>query len=215
MKFANDISEFLYQEYVDIENGSYHEKLRFYEANKKDIASLPYEHRLEICINYVVALFETGNYYGYLKHIDQLLRIVIEDNIYSVDGDDIYQELLFRKANALHNVIDRYGADHVYSELIKINPKNSLFQRAFLKNRIENLRYQGQAVRSGLISLFLLAGLIIGIEILVINNYLEAYSSITEWIRNGIFLTGVFGLIAQELYLRYQASSALSSLQKK
>jgi len=212
LKFANDISEFIYQEYLDIESGSHHEKVRFYSANKTEIKFLPYKIRVEISLNYVIALFETGDYFGYLRHVDQLLKLVIEENIYSIDGDDIYQELLFRKACSLHNILDRYAADHIFGELNKINPDNKIYQRAYLKNSVDNLRYQGQNIRAALISLFLLSGLIIGVEILFINNYLPEYSTVFEIVRTGLFFAGIIGLLLQEISLRYKSYKALKSL---
>jgi len=215
LKFANDISEFIYQEYLDIESGSHHEKVRFYSANKNEIKLLPYKLRVEISLNYVIALFETGDYFGYLQHVDQLLEVVIEENIYSIDGDDIYQELLFRKASSLHNIVDRESADHIFGERYKINSDNKIYQRAYLKNRVDNLRFLGQNIRAALISLFLFSGLIIGIEILFVNNYLPEYSSIFEIVRTGLFFAGIIGLLLQEISLRYSAYKALKSLKSK
>lgn len=210
MKFANDIEEMVYLGFQEIDEASYQEKIRYFERKKPAIAQLSYQLRLEMSLEYVVALFEVGEYYQYLKHVDQLLAKVIDENIYSIDGDDIYQELLFRKAASLHNVLDYYGADHILTELCKIDPDNEIYNRTFIKNNADNLRHKGQKVRGVIIALFILAGLIIGVELLIIRPFYEAQVSATEMLRNGLFLSALGGIIFHELKIRF-----LSRLRRK
>ncbi len=203
MKFANDIEEMVYLGFQEIDGASYQEKIRYFERKKPAIAQLSYQLRLEMSLEYVVALFEVGEYKQYLKHVDQLLAKVMDDNIYSVDGDDIYQELLYRKAASLHNVLDYEGANHILTELCKIDPDNEVYNRTFIKNNADNLRHTGQKVRGIIIALFILAGLIIAVELLIIRPFYEEQVAATELLRNGLFLTALGGIIFYELKIRF------------
>lgn len=212
MSFANDISELIYLEYQDIDAKAFQSKIRYFEHNKKAIAQLPYRMRLEMSLEYVVSLFEVGEYYAYLKHVDTLLAKVIDENLYSIDGDDIYQELLYRKGAALYNVVDYHQANHVLKELCKIDPNSDLYKQTFLKNKIDSLRYKGQKIRAIIIGMFLMTGLIIGIELLVVRPFFESLVFKVEWLRNILFGTAVVSIIIQELRIRLIALSQYKHL---
>lgn len=215
MRFASDIEELIYLEYQDIDPSAYQSKIRYFEQNKKAIKQLAYELRLEMSLEYVVALFEVGEYYQYLQHVDQLLTRVIEENLFSVNGDDIYQELLYRKGASLYNIVDYYGADHVLSELCRIDPKNEFYKRTFKKNKIDSLRYLAQKGRAVIISMFLVAAAIIGIELLVIRPFFPEWISAVELSRNLIFGFAVFGILFQEFKIRFIADRQYKNLLKK
>jgi len=214
VKFTNEISDVVYQEYLCIEPRAHQERIRFFEGNKPIIAKLEYDQRLEMSLEYTVSLFEVGEYYRFLKNVDQLLTVCIKNNIYSVDGDDIYQELLFKKACAYHNVLDYYGADHVFSELIRIDKTNKTYQMAYLRNKVNQLRYLGQNVRTFTIALLLATGLVIGIELLIVRPFLQAYVGPVEWLRIGMFLLALGTMALQEGMIRYKAYKGLTSLTK-
>lgn len=212
MDFANEIEELVYLEFQDIDERDYQDKIRYFERNKKAIKSLPYEVRLEMTLHYVVSLFEVGDYYRYLKYVDTLLARVIEDNLFSIDGDDIYQELLYRKAASLHNILDYYSSEHVLAELCKIDKTNSLYKRTYLKNNMDRLRSQGQKVRAGIISMFLVSGVVIGVELLVIRPFYPEHTQLIEWCRNGLFGGAILGIMLQEFHIRLKSWKRHSGL---
>jgi len=166
-------------------------------------------------IEYTVALFEVGDYFAFLKRVDQLLALSIHDNLFSIDGDDIYQELLFRKACSLHNIVDYHGADHVFSELIRIDVNNKTYKQSYYKNKVSQLRYLGQKVRTTIILLLMLTGIMIGIELLIVLPFFPEYSGKMEWIRNGLFISAVGGILLQELTIRFRAVKNIKKLSNK
>lgn len=215
MSFSNEISELVYQDYLCIDPKDFQERIRFFDHNRKDIDQLPYEMRLEMSIEYTVALFEVGDYFAFLKRVDQLLALSIHDNLFSIDGDDIYQELLFRKACSLHNIVDYHGADHVFSELIRIDVNNKTYKQSYYKNKVSQLRYLGQKVRTTIILLLMLTGIMIGIELLIVLPFFPEYSGKMEWIRNGLFISAVGGILLQELTIRFRAVKNIKKLSNK
>lgn len=214
MNFTNDIEDLVYQSYLEIDIDAFQERIRYFERNRTAILQLPFEMKLEMSLDYLSALHEVGDHYQYLKHVDKLLEIVIADNIYSVDGDDIYQELLFRKASALNNTVDFVRAEHILGELVKIDPSNRQYRIAFQKNKVAHLRYSGQKMRAITIMAFLLTGLFIGIELLVVRPFFDSYVENLELLRNILFIFAVSTIIIQELRVRYLASRRLNKIIK-
>jgi len=212
VKFTNEIAELVYQDYRCIEPKDYQERIRFFVHNRPDIVQLPYKARLEISLEYTVALFEVGEYDQFLRHVDQLLEITIEENVYSIDGDDIYQELLFRKGCALHNKVAFQEADHIFSELIRIDKKNKVYQQVYNQNKVSQLRYEGQKFRSMVILLLMLTGVLIGVELLVILPFFEEAAQSFEWFRNGVFGLALFSIVLQEVGMRITSRRRISKL---
>lgn len=212
MKFSNEIADLVYQEYLEIEPKAYQDRIRFFEYNKSQISKLDYQERLEISLEYTVSLFEVGEYGRFLKNVDQLLAICIKDNLFSVDGDDIYQDLLFRKACSLHNTIEYDGADHVFSELIRIDKSNIIYQRAYRRNKIQQLRDRGQKLRAIVIAMFLSTGLIIAGELLIVRPFFTDLVAVVESTRNGLFLAAIAMMVIQEIYIRITAARSIKML---
>lgn len=202
MRYASDIDDLVYYDYMDIDYNAFQERIRHFEKYKATIVELGYEMRLELSLDYVNALFEVGDYYGYLRHVDQLLETVLMDNLYDLNGVDIYQELLFKKASAYYNTLDHVRATHVYSELIKIDPDNKLYQLAFAKNHSDHERYNSQKTRGLVIALFMLTGCVIGVELLIIRPFYSELVEIFETIRNITFGAGLTILVMKELSIR-------------
>ncbi len=214
MSFANDIEEIVYLEYQSIDVKAYQSKIRFFETNKKAIGMLPNDMNLEINLEYVVALFEVGEYYTFLQLVDDLLVVVIEDNVYSLDGDDIYQELLYRKGAALYNILDYYKAEYILAELCRIDKESELYHKTFIKNKIDSIRSKSQKSRAIIIAMLLVTGVIIGIELLIIRPFFSEFTQITELLRVGLFAGALMGIFTQELRIRYIASRAYKKLFK-
>jgi len=215
VKYADEISELVYQDYQVIGPKDHQERIRFYEHNREDIVKLPFKKRLEISLEYTVSLFEVGEYYQYLKHVDKLLHIAIEENLFSLDGDDIYQELLFRKACSLHNIVDYHAADHVFSELIRIDNNNKVYQQAYKKNKVSHLRYLGQRSRTITILLLFLTGILIGVELLIVRPFFAEQAEIFQWVRMSVFGVALAGIIVQEIAIRFLASANIRKMIKK
>ena len=215
MRFASDIEDLVYFDYLEIDYNAYQERIRFFEKHKKQILVLPYEMRLELSLDYVNALFEVGDYYAFLRHVDKLLEIVVMDNLYDLNGVDIYQELLFKKASAYYNILDYIRAEHVFSELIKINPKEDLYKQAFIKNRADKLRYDGQRTGGMIIAIFMMTGCIIGIELLIIRPFYSDLTSSIELLRNITFGLGLTLLVLKELGVRLRSRQLLHKIIKE
>jgi len=201
----HDIYHTVYHDYQMISESDFYEKIRFYESNFSIIESSPEAYRLELSLQYVEALYVVEAYYDFLLKVDDLIIKVVEDNIVSVDGHDLYQELLYMKAIALYHTLDYIKSDKVLTDLVRIDPEQEEYKQAYIKNQYGLIQYNGQKNRGASIALFLLTAIIIGIELLVVKPFhseIELYVQITRWTT---FALGISSMIGYELYSRIQS----------
>lgn len=206
MKYKEKIESEVYSQYVSISEEDHHTMVRFYEENTNRIELLSFNLYIEMSYTYVRSLFEVGRYYDLLKIIDGLIQDVILENVYSVKGIDIYQELLLLKGQSLYYIMDYNKADHVLSELVKMNKESLYLKKLYRINVIDRLRYEGQKIKGVCVLFFLLSGLVIGIELLVVRSFYSEWVFIVELLRNTLFLSGLVLFFAQEISFRKKAT---------
>lgn len=128
-------SNSLYYEFMLIEDRAYREKIKFFERNKKEISDLKTEYETEVWYYYTIASFEIGDYKKYIQLSQIMLERVIEESVISYGKEDVFQQLLFNRAASYLNLKQYKKAEHIFKELIKIDPKNKLYSKAFYQNR--------------------------------------------------------------------------------
>lgn len=215
MKFTEQIEQQIYNDFISIQSSAYQEQIRYFERNRGDIRKLSYEYQAYIECKCAIAYFEVKDYYSFLSIVDRLITLVINDNIYEIDGVDVYKDLLYRKAWATHKVLDYYKADYIFSELVKINPTNQLYIKGYLKNSLEKKRYEVKYLNAVSVLLFVLAAAIICVELLMIRTFYQEWIQIVEYTRNLIFLGGIFVLLFLEGWIRLSSQHSLQALKQK
>lgn len=214
MKFTEEIEQQIYKDFKNIEPNAYQEQIRYFDNNRADIRRLPYELRTYIECKYAIAAFEVKDYYGFLTNVDRLISVVVRDNIYNIDGVDIYKDLLYKKAVAAHKVLDYYKSDHIFTELVKIDSNNKDYVTGYLKNGIEKRRYEVKYLNAVSIVLFFLAAGIICIELLMIRTFYKEWIETIEYTRNFIFLGVILVLLFIEAWIRLSTYKSLEKLKK-
>jgi len=182
----------LYSAFKSIDgHNEYREIISFVRHNEKDISLLEFSEYFDLMISYSSALFEVGNYQKFLFYVDSLIELSVFNNIKIYKGENIFQKLLFRKAAANFQLEKYDKAIYVIKELIKLDPKDKLTQRFLLKCYLKNISPKQKLNRSFAILIFLIVGLITGIELLVIRHFYVDYITFFEWTRNILFLSGL------------------------
>ncbi|MEM1323080.1 MAG: hypothetical protein AAGG75_22640 [Bacteroidota bacterium] len=183
---------------MEIQHEEYRTIIRFYEEYRQEITQLDFEEYFELLLAYTKALFEIGAYGSFVEVVDNAIGITIEHNIHFYQGEDIYQELLFRKAAAYYNLHEFDKSKYILRELIKIDPWNQLTIR-FLKKclRGEKSPYLRSA-RAISVVLFFIAAVIIAVEILFVSPVYPEYVMEVRLARNLFFLSGVGTLLIGE-----------------
>ncbi len=194
-----------YDAFLAIDRNAYKEKIRFVEENIFVLRDLDAGAYFDMMVLYGEALFETGEYERQAKLADHILEMSIARNIVIHRDQDVYFETLFKKAASLYNLDRLNEAVHILKELVKINPDHEATKLFLINCFIQQNKATVRPYRG--LSLFLLLGsaLVIGVELLVVQNHWPTWTGIVEMVRNGLFISGVVLLVAGEIIMRYRA----------
>lgn len=216
MKSFNYKTGIIFDEYFIIGEEAYHEKIRFYEKYRKEILDLPFEQSCKIRLDHSIALAKVGAHHAFLRKAEPLLSIVIEHNIFNYKGIDIFQELLYNKADALYKLYEHSKALSVLKELIKINPDEEKYKKHFYKISVEHKRSNAQTIRGITILMFLVAAILIALQLMVVNSFYPQYSAYIENVRNALLLFACLLIASNELLIRYKSiKDIITTIQQK
>ncbi len=194
-----------YEAFLAIDGGAYKEKIQFIEENFFMLRELEAEEYFDMMVLYGEALFETGEYSRHAKLADHILEMSMERNIIMHRGQDVYFETLFKKAAALHNLDKIDQAVYILKELIKINPDHESSKLFLINCIIRQKKPTVRPYRNISLDVLLLSAVVIAFELFVVRRFWPSWISITELMRNGLFISGVLLLIAGEVMVRYRA----------
>lgn len=194
-----------YDAFLAIEAGDYKEKIRFIEENFFMLRELDAEEYFDMMVLYGEALFETGEYARQAKLADHILEMSIERNIVIHRDQDVYFETLFKKAASLHNLEKIDQAVHILKELIKINPDHERSKLFLINCLIRQKKPAVRPYRHFSLVLLLSSAVVIAFELVLVRRLWPSWITITELVRNGMFIGGVILLIAGEVMVRYRA----------
>jgi len=113
-----------YIKYFRLGETSYREKVKYYEDNYDLVQHLYFDDKVDIDMDYIQSLFEIGRYDRFLSKVDTILEVIIMENIYEFKGENIFNDLLFKKAACLFHNGNYDEAKNVLRQLIKIDASN-------------------------------------------------------------------------------------------
>ncbi len=179
-----------------------HGKVKYYLDKIKNNDELDYYEKLELSIDYTIALFEIGKYEKYLYIVDDVIEKVIEENIRELQGVDVFEALLFRKAASHYNLGEYDSSIYILRQLVKINPKESLYKK-LLSKAVKKERHKNNngLLRPVTVLSFLLSIALKLIDIFVIDAFYNDYHTMFTIATYVIFISGVLILVID--YMRY------------
>lgn len=206
--------ENLLQDYSKIEKTNYKAMVQFYEEKQSKINELLPKDKLELAIDYVNALFELGKYVKCEGILSELIVLVVRDNIFEIDGKDIYQSLLFKKSACHFNIGESEKCKYILSELIKMNPNDisykNFYKRCFRIEHKKAFRWMGGLV----VALFLISAIIVPIELLIVKPFYHDAASSVEILRNGLVVVAILLAGTKEYLFHKSFSKRMDSLAK-
>ncbi len=195
-----------------IEKRAYREKIKFFERNKEAILALDAPLETEIWFYYTQATFEIGDYRKFIKLSEPLLQKVIAENVYFYGDVNVYQSLLFNKAACHLNIKEYKKAEYLFGELIKIDPNNKLYPKAFLQNRLlEKIKDSMTVKYIAVVMLFVIIAMCL-LEMLVLNPFYPEAGVRLGMLRD-VLAISLFGTLL--IYAAYHYLSAKQSVRQK
>jgi hypothetical protein len=199
----------LYRDFRSIPSGEWRSFIRYYEQHENGIRQLDFDEFFEMLAAYTNALFETGAYEKHQLMADAVIEASIMNNITSLNGQDIYRQVLFKKAAACYHTSRLEQADHILRELLRIDPgdRDSLF---LLKKCVRKLK--PDLVRKSVaasVGCFLLSSILVALEVLIVRNFYTERTWLLEIIRNSAFVLGLACLTAGAWFHHWRAGRAV------
>lgn len=198
----------IYGAFKALDRHSYRSIIRFYEQNLHEIQSLPNVQYFELKYQYLSSLFDAGEYYRFLRLVDEAVQHSIEWNLVKFEGKDILISLLFFKAAAWYNLHHIDSARNLLEEILRIDPYNRDAYWFLIRCRIARHHFPIRIARALSIGLLLITSAIIMIELLLLRPFFLSFVQPVEITRNILFIIGFLILVYTEfgLYVRYWAS---------
>ena len=195
----------LYRHFKEIAADNFRQIIRFCEDNENKIRYLEFEEYFDFRVAYVNALFEIGAYKKHLLFVDAVIEMVISHNIQVYNGQDIYRDMLFRKAASLYNLYDFDKCVYILRQLIRIDPEDKYAVQLLTVCLRRQSTFLLRLSRALAILLFLATAVIIFIEVMAVRPFFDRYTTDIELLRNLGFVSGLLVLGLGFLYHRLQA----------
>ncbi len=128
----------VFKAFRELERSDHRSVIRFVENYQREIRNLEFEEYFELQLNYAYALFEIGDSHRFLRCVDKLLEESIQHNVKYYYNEDIFAKLLFKKGACHYRMRQWKKAQHVFSELLKMYPSDSLYQTMLQKSWIQD-----------------------------------------------------------------------------
>ncbi len=112
----------IFRDFRSIPYSDYYYLIRFYEQNHRDINHLPFDEGMIMSFYYTNALFETGEHNAHILCANQLLEESIINNIRYIDGQEVYQTMLYQKTCSHLHLGQNERAIDLAKQLVGIAP---------------------------------------------------------------------------------------------
>lgn len=195
--------------FKEIPESAYSRQVYFIEQNETIIQEMDDVLRIDLFDKYSKALMELGQFKKCLNNLDALIFDVVDTN-HRRQEEDLFYNLLIRKAKALFSVGEFENAEHVAKELVKIDPNSSDALKILRESKCIILKNKTAGLRA-LIVMLLLFGLgITCFDLLVIQNFFPEHTSPILLVRNGLIggaLLCLLGIeVAARMWSKYDSS---------
>ena len=199
----------LYRNFRAIEPTEYRRVVRFFEKYEKNILQLDFDEYFDTVFVYNTALFEIGEYRKHILMSDVVIEISIRENVTHLNGIEVFRSTLFKKAASHFNLAEYDRTAHILSELLKMNPQDTLTAR-FLGRTYRMWKPRLiRITRACAVLFFLISALIICVEVLIVKSFYESVAPSFTYMRNMLFVTGLFILCAGEIVHRLWAKNTV------
>lgn len=190
----------LYRNFKAIDAADFHGIVRYYERFEEAMATLDAEEYFDCTLAYTYALFETGNYSQHVVMSDHLLELVIMQNIGHWGGEDIYAQLLLKKATALYEMQEYARSEHILRELLKLYPRDLKPLRLLRKCLIRQNSTLLMRTRAAAVALTFLAAAAVAVELFVVRPFFPEYYEKALLVHNIVLGAGLLVLSGGEIW---------------
>ncbi|MCB0707701.1 MAG: hypothetical protein KDC34_20440 [Saprospiraceae bacterium] len=201
----------VYREFRAIPKHDHRARIHFFEKEEVHIRNLHPEELFEFIAFYALALYETNDFRRFLVVVEEVLIRSIEFNQIDFQGEDVYQNMLFRKGNAHLKLFELDACNHTLKELLRISPTNPAYVKLLGKCWYHQKPAWIKTSRAISVSIFILTAIITSLEVLFVTPFTPEWTNEIQLIRNLFFSAGILLLGITELVHRIMLHRRLTA----
>lgn len=191
----------VYLSYINIKEHAYRLKVKYVLEHVSEIDQLDLRDKNFIKIDFLLSLFEIGDYERYLEFVDEQIESVINNNVYTFKSRDIYYELLKKKnLSFFHSYRDQESIE-LTKVLKRMNPNDAVSKILLRKLYRRKKRLWSSQLNGLAIFLILLTTGILFVELILVRPLYPEYSSRVEMMRNVTILSSFFVLFLNQFFV--------------
>lgn len=190
----------IYTAFRKVPQKSWMNIVKLYEENRKDIALLTPHKRLDVLHMYVEALHELEAASKVEEEVTDLIYLSLSEEIPPSEGRLFYEDALYWKACAALHLMKYKESQHILRELVNMRPSETRYSKRLCSCFFKNKPLYVQRVKAFSVVLFILAALVVIIEMLVIDTFYPKWSLSVEWVRSSLFVLALLGVALAESY---------------
>lgn len=214
MESSSNFGSEIYLKYFSINKTAYRERVKWYEDHCLELSLLDYGVKFEIDYDYLICLFELGRYSRFLDKVDPVIEQCIIDNIFEINGENVYLVLLQKKAASLYNLHMYSKAEKILQALVKLDPREEVNKVLYARCLRLHKHPIEEFSKSASILLLLMGISFKTAEILVVQPFYFQYLEDFDQLVTFFFVTGTLGLVGREVWFKIKYHKLLRSLKK-
>ena len=205
----------LYRNFKAIEATDYYEIIRYFERHEDAIQTLDFPAYFDCTARYTEALFQTDAFGKHLVMVNHLLHLIIENNVDTHDGQDVYVFTLLRKGTSQFLCKQYQAAEHTLRETIKIAPWERYPPRLLRRVLVRQTPFWLKQVRLIALIGVLLAVFFRTFTYLILQPYFPALEAWAD-VMYHILLAGGLGtwILAESIHYGSCATEVIGFVQK-
>jgi len=161
----------LYNKYLYLDDNAYYDKKRFYEQNESDVQNMKLADSLWIESGYLDALFKISDYNKFCDKSQLFLERLIFHNISYFNGEQLFENILHKRAASYYQLRNYKKSIHNASELLKINPDRKDTQKILFYAIRSSHKLALKIIKASLMAFFLVTAVLLMFYQIVILSF--------------------------------------------
>jgi hypothetical protein len=190
---------------AELRSDTHRAVIHFFQKHEESIRALPEEAYFDILLMYMDSLFASGEYEVFDRYVDEALLLALDRRIYTLKDEDVYQQLLFRKAAAVYHIGDGTQCRHLLTELLRLNPAHKLGRRFLQRCMVQTQVVFRQRLYALVIVLIMASVAGIALEILWVRPFMGEWVYAWETGRTLVFILALLTWAAGLFWMEYRA----------
>ena len=204
----------LYNKYLYLDDNAYYDKKRFYEQNESDVRNMKLADSLWIESGYLEALFKISEYGKFCQKSQIFLERLIYHNISYFNGEQIFEDILHKRAASFYQLRDYDSSIHNARELIKINPDRKDTQKILFYALRSSHKKTLKIIKACLMAFFLAAAVSLMLYQIIILSFFPEYSVLLIKIICWVFIPAFVSLIGAKIAIDVKSFLRVKSIAK-